>query len=338
MKVRKDVRSQAALVVILAALGALIFKSPGETHVYFFPYFPATTSPLKGVEFWEGEPRVAALDGYKIDLARYSGFRLWKRLEPVQGARDWDAISGIKSTVDTIRFYHNVEPLFVFVGFPDWAKESACSPLEPEYYDDFAQMVVDVVLYMNLKKIEVLNEMDATGGSPDHFGCWGDAPAYVDLFEITRAAVKSASPDTEVWIGGFMFQTDTVPFIDYVLENIPDPDGVGFHHYPYFAPAITPPWVESVPLAEKLSYLRQRTGAPIVLNETNLVYDGPCSEDVRVAQRDYFESACELAGTCVVYAVTTLEHAWRCAAVLDNDEEPLAIMESFNPYPPPETP
>ena len=123
--------------------------------------------------------------------------------EPSPGVFDWKSLD---DRVATIRAT-NGTPVLTLCCAPDWMKGGApgttdwsrlVEGLQPEFYDDFADLAREVALrYPDVKHYLVWNELKGFWDSG--LGRWG-YETYTDLYNRVYVALKSVNP--EIQVGG----------------------------------------------------------------------------------------------------------------------------------------
>lgn len=192
----------------------------------------------------------------------------WAFVEPVEGERNWSALSGLEEELRTISDAGMNTILSVRVT-PAWAQQIAgysCGPIKPEKLESFAYFMRDLVLRYtaapyNIKYWEIWNEPDIDHSSvpPDSpYGCWGNASDpyfgggyYAEMLKVVYPQIKAADSQAQVLIGGLALDCDPRPgagcavvghnehppkFLEGILQNNGSSyfDGVSFHAYDYY--------------------------------------------------------------------------------------------------------
>jgi len=297
---------------ILVSL-CLILHQPQVSKEYklYFPLVVSSRANL-GIEYWGIGQALDNTDHLDLSYIRYNHV-------------DWSDLDGFESNLEGFRTVR--EPIVVIT---QWIHGStAC-----KYHvasSEYATFVLDLVVTYDLKDIEILNEPDASEGISPYFGCYGDKEAYVELFDLVYAMVKENHPDTTVRLGSFMM--GDYDFIDYVLDTVSEYDSVGFHAYGYWDKSNGWSWGDQS-ASEKYSYLQARTTKPVILTETNLIYDGDCLENGFLeTQKRFFSEVCQEIGNCILYAASTLSVSWRCAGLFYDDYTLLPVGDNFGRSP-----
>lgn len=229
---------------------------------------PAASIPLEtifGVEVDRIDPAV------NLPLAKSAGARWirrvavpWKLVEPEEGRRDWNAIAGLESEFK-VAVEQGFKLIIVARESPPFAQSiarSSCSPIKKEKLGAFTVFMHDLVVRysqppFNVRYWEIWNEPDIDPRlvDPDSlFGCWGDendsfygGGYYADMLRLIYPAMKQASPEAQVMVGGLLLDCDprNPPagkdckpslFLEGILRNGGGDyfDGVAFHAYDYY--------------------------------------------------------------------------------------------------------
>ena len=190
--------------------------------------FVPTPVPLSivGVEMMRISPKrgLALVQSAGVAWVRRNGL-LWADVEPVAGARRWEAVSGLEAE---LRAAHDagLNTILVIRRTPDWAQKVPgyfCGPVSDEALDDLAQFMADAVARYKdppyaVKYWELWNEPDVDPriAQPDWpFGCWGNqddeyygGQDYARMLKAVYPAIKAADPQAQVLIGGLLLDKD----------------------------------------------------------------------------------------------------------------------------------
>jgi hypothetical protein len=273
---------------------------------------PAASSMRFGVELNRNSVAgsVGTLSGFARPLVRFNLID-WAAIEPRQGERNWAAIAAQEAELAAI-VAAGGEPMVGFGGLsPAWAQQvpdKSCGPIKPEALPAFASYVGEIVKRysappFNVRYWELGNEPDAPYQllpSDAPFGCWGNTEdpdfggaAYGNMLKAVYPAIKAASPDSQVILGGLLLNCEPTPnsgckegrFIEGVLKSggAAGFDILAYHSYVYHDTKGLD-WDRNHPgwshrggaLIGKASYLREvmaRYGVdkPLLMNEGALL-------------------------------------------------------------------
>lgn len=180
-----------------------------------FSGMPWPSVPIAGIRLWDT-------------------YTNWSVLEPSRGKFDWPALD---RWLDIAR-EHGVDVLYTFGGTPTWASANpggkcdynpgGCYP--PARMEDWDEFVRAIATHAagRIKYWELWNEAN------QHEYWSGGIPALVTMAQHTRAIVKAADPNAEIFtpsgVGG---ATETAGFLDQFLAGGGGAyvDGVAFHGY-----------------------------------------------------------------------------------------------------------
>ncbi|MCU0489936.1 MAG: hypothetical protein MUE67_13450 [Anaerolineales bacterium] len=235
------------------------------------PYLPET--PVWGIETYYLGPDPS------LDLVKESGAfwvrrnaLLWSEVEAEQGARNWQALSGLELELQNAAA-EGLQVILVVRSTPTWAQSlegSFCSPPTAESLAAFGNFLRDAVARYslppyNVQYWEIGNEPDVAAGlvaSDSPFGCWGQAGdpyygggAYAEILKAVYPSIKLANPQAQVLVGGLLLDCDPrnppeIPagsgnikdctparFLEGALQNGAGDffDGISFHAYDYYA-------------------------------------------------------------------------------------------------------
>jgi len=231
------------------------------------PQTPENT--FLGVEI-AGEKDLEPADRLGTFWVRRNGV-LWHEIEPIEGRRDWDRLSGLETELKTLS-ENNQEVILVVRGTPDWAQRIPgyyCGPIKEDKLEAYGDFISDLVARYsvppyNVKYWELGNEPDVNPEAvlPDMmFGCWGDpeddyygGEYYAEMLNVVYPVIKEADPEAQVLLGGLLLDCDpdnppeTQPgsgeyrectsskYLEGVLQNGGGDnfDGVSFHAYDYY--------------------------------------------------------------------------------------------------------
>jgi hypothetical protein len=273
--------------------------------------------PAFGVEIGRipsGQVMTQAVDA-GVYWIRYNAL-LWADVEPVPGARDWQAVADLEAEMLAARAA-GMQVILIVRKTPDWAQKlpgHSCGPVAPDALDDFARFMADAAERYGappygVKHWELGNEpdIDASLVKPDAvFGCWGDAQDpyyggeyYGQMLQAVYPAIKAANPAAQVLIGGLLLDKEPA------MDDLPNPPGrflegilqagggeffdlVSFHAYALYDGQVhdwellNAAWVQRGGIvAGKADYLREVLSAsgydkPLALTESGLLCAG-CS-------------------------------------------------------------
>ncbi len=199
----------------------------------------------------------------------------WRQVEPAPGRYLWPP--AMDKAVDLLHPHANL--LLVLADIPAWAlqyPEWPCGPLDPAQTAAFADYAVAAVLRYQPEAVELWNEPDAPI-SPEAkgWGCWSisgqeraGGKAYGQAMLPAVAAIRKASPQTQILSGGLLFGCEVdgyfgCPGQDF-LAGIQESgllaviDGVAFHAYAQWFGEDDPPNARY--LAWKATTIRRITG------------------------------------------------------------------------------
>ncbi len=188
----------------------------------------------------------------------------WREIEPVEGQRNWAALSGIEQEFK-LAGEQGFKLVAVVRDAPVWAQAVqgvGCGPIKAEKYRAFGAFMRDLVARYgqspyNVHYWEIWNEPDIApqlvpAGSL--WGCWGNAKdayyggeAYGEMLKVIYPMVKSGRSDAQVMVGGLLLDCDPrqppagkdcmpARFLEGVLKAGGNNafDGVAFHAYDYY--------------------------------------------------------------------------------------------------------
>jgi len=155
---------------------------------------------------------------------------LWSEVQKDGPVSNWNSphVTQLDAYLETMH-EAGMEVILTIRSTPYWARrnDQSCGPMEIDYIDEFAQFVGEAVnRYKNelgyVTYFEIWNEPDAPfeyfeniPSSP--YGCWGDPydPSgffgggyYGQMLQQVYPALKKASPDAQLVIGGLLLPAD----------------------------------------------------------------------------------------------------------------------------------
>jgi hypothetical protein len=182
------------------------------------------------VSLWEGSTVTTRTIDTRGGWVRYGWQISWRDLQPVEnGPIIWSYLASFEKELRDMR-YSGTRPVVVIKDSPHWAVDpsardsdgalTSCGPIQPNYYDDFAAFVTEVVNRyktdeFNVHDWEIGNEPDVDPDlvPPDYiFGCWGDiddtayygGDKFGQMLIVVSQAIKQADPAAQVWVGGLL--------------------------------------------------------------------------------------------------------------------------------------
>lgn len=201
-----------------------------------------------------------------LSFARFHSIS-WADVEAVQGQRDWSRLNDEFEKI-AILSNNGLVPLVIVRETPAWAEKvpgARCGPMRPEYLDDFASFVGELVTRLsrppyNVRYYEMGNEVDVSlgelgGNGNTAFGCWGDESDpnyggyyYGKMLKAVYPAIKAANPLAVVVTAGLLIDCDpTHPpagktcqqsrFLRGILDNpgaVNSFDILAYHAYPFW--------------------------------------------------------------------------------------------------------
>ena len=254
-------------------------QQPATQQVVSTRAVPTQAPYLPAVPVWGIEAYYLGADDPGLNLIKQSGAYwvrrnalLWSDVEPVEGVRTWEILTGLESELKAAAA-QGLQVILVVRSTPEWAQSlpgSYCSPPKPESLDAFGDFLHEAVRRYsvppyNVQYWEIGNEPDVAAGlvaSDAPFGCWGQAddPYYGGEYyaEILKAAypqMKSANPQAQVLVGGLLLDCDPVnppeaqPGSGQLKDCTPARylegalaagagayfDGISYHAYDYYA-------------------------------------------------------------------------------------------------------
>lgn len=218
------------------------------------------------------EDHSALLGEPGLTLMRHNGL-IWYAVEPVEGERNWAAISELEGKLERADS-SGLTTILIVRGTPEWAQlvpGSFCGPILPAKLQSFADFMFETVSRYsqppyNVKYWELGNEPDVDPvlvHPRSVFGCWGNhlglyygGDYYAEMLKRVYPAIKNADPEAQVLLGGLLLDCDPNQppvdkdchagnFLEGVLQNGGGDyfDIVSFHGYtPYFGPETVLPY------------------------------------------------------------------------------------------------
>ncbi|MFM8320002.1 MAG: hypothetical protein ACKOC5_03720 [Chloroflexota bacterium] len=285
----------AAAPTLDAAPGAPVSPTqPGALPTATRPTVTLPAFPLPGME-------LESISQQALDLSIQAGAYWirrnmldWSLVEPVEGQRDWSALTGLETEMQRVA-QAGGQLVLVVRGAPDWAQEKTgvwCGPIMGEKLPAFAAFLQEAVTRYsaapyNVKYWEIGNEPDIDPKLVDPkspYGCMGNRKneyygggEYAELLKAAYPAVKAANPQAQVLVGGLLLDCDPVSppegsdctpalYLEGALRAGAGDffDGVSFHAYDryleaykYHNPNWHAAWNSSGPaLVPKTRYLR----------------------------------------------------------------------------------
>ncbi|MFN2198106.1 MAG: hypothetical protein ACK2UW_18445 [Anaerolineales bacterium] len=145
----------------------------------------------------------------------------WRQLQPYPNqAPDWNQLSDLEAELQTLGNL-GARPILIVDDYPLWATTLpiSCSAIKPEYYDEFAAFVGELVTRYGtwVKDWELGNEVDVDPHLIDPnsvYGCWGDISdleyyggrAYGEMIKVVSPVIKSIDPAARVWHAGMFLK------------------------------------------------------------------------------------------------------------------------------------
>lgn len=261
------------LLVVALVFGACVPRPepvPDVLEQYFF-YLPLVIRCDSPPRFGVQDEHVAHYEEY-ADISRVVITVEWA--EGIEERLPW--ITPYWPTMASIRG-----------GTPDEYKlwpGVVCSPPAGEYYDEFADFVLEVA-ETGVMAIEVWNEPNMSTTSYPFIGCWGTSyaagAAYGDLVRVVYDAVKSEYPDVEIVIGSLAFS-----YSDFVAGMLASAtghyDAVSFHCY------VPHPGGSFATCGGYAEWLATKTSAPLAMSETAVLSYQPCDVDYAGRQVEWW--------------------------------------------------
>jgi hypothetical protein len=198
-------------------------------------------------------------------FTRLNGIR-WSDVEPSEGQRNWSALADEEEQL-LAAAENGIQVVLVVRQTPLWAQKipgALCGPIKEDKLEAFGSFLHDLVARYsvapyNIKYWELYNEPDVDPdlvmpiGSPDPFGCWGDASDdyygggyYAEMLKAAYPKIKQADPQAQVLVGGILMSCNPASgkcnsdeeilaskFFEGILANQGGAyfDGVAFHNY-----------------------------------------------------------------------------------------------------------
>ncbi|NOK60598.1 MAG: hypothetical protein GFH27_549297n197 [Chloroflexi bacterium AL-W] len=221
-------------------------QAPPPTQVYLpmiqtpppppnpFGFDLRTYSPEESLEY------IRAFRGATPRWTR-AGDVFWASVEPVRGAGyNWDAIKHIEENVRRLRA-EGIEPIVMVRHTPEWAQTipgRVCSPMKPEYIDDFARFMEALTARyadgpLEIDYWEIWNEPDYAADQIydiQGVGCWANPSVpdkggayYGEVLKRIYPGIKQANPRAVILAGAlaYFWPDDEVsrPFLRGMLES-----------------------------------------------------------------------------------------------------------------------
>lgn len=231
---------------ILALLGLAIFAPWGIYYTFLQPAIAQSATPqqiyipiIHNGQKWVNPVGVETavvivpsaaiypyLDSLNPGYVRLNGRISWRLLQPnLNQPPDWELIGSLQAELETLTSL-GAMPILVVDDFPLWATihPTSCSAIKPEYYDEFAAFVGELVSRYGtwVKNWELGNEVDVDPSLVDNnaiYGCWGDIDdleyyggrAYGEMIKVVSPVIKGIDPTARVWHAGmFLKHPETV--------------------------------------------------------------------------------------------------------------------------------
>jgi hypothetical protein len=216
----------------------------------------------------------------------------WASIEPVQGQRNWDALSDLDKQLQNARNM-GLRVVLTVEDTPEWAHAPglACGPVLPEKLPALAAFLHDLVQHYSatpyqVKTWELWPEPDVAGEA----GCWGDPndPYYGgDDYAVMLAAVypqiKAADPEAQVLVGSLRVECDpdnapggkdcsSSNFLEGILQASGEAyfDGIGFHAVDGFA-IYDLPWGTAFQYSNYNWHSYWHTTGPVVIAKAHFI-------------------------------------------------------------------
>lgn len=323
-------RRLLALVLLLAlgVAGGSSSMVSGQAVAPFRTYIPISLG-LQIPRTVFGVEMTQATAARNLDGARAIGSRfvrrnglLWKDIEPVEGAGyNWAAPSAVALETELRNISGlGLEPVLIVRGYPRWAAQSDCAPINPAKNPNFAAFLAAAVSRYsvppyNVRYWELGNEPDAPITGDNLFGCWGNPAdptyfgggAYGAMLKAVYPAMKAVNANIQVMNGSLLLdKPDPAPIAKFMRGVLASGAGgsfdvLGYHSYCFYInssdPKLNnnPDGVDSrnqvctgdwkVPFLRKLLAEARVPAKPMFNTETALLCSGGL--DCRQAQADY---------------------------------------------------
>lgn len=207
---------------------AVASNAPQNTYIPLVQRTSGINFPL-GTEMRvvSEENGLAQIGGLGRIWLRLNGV-LWSEVEPVEGQRDWSALSDLEDQLLAASQY-NTQVILVVRKTPPWAQKYEgyyCGPVREDKFDAFADFMAALVRRYSgppyrVKYWEIGNEPDVDPGLSDFwgpdipYGCWGDSQDefygggyYAEMLKTVTPRIKEADPEAKVLVGGLLMNCD----------------------------------------------------------------------------------------------------------------------------------
>jgi len=253
----------SCFVVLLALLMAgSSFAEPAAPnstehhHINFVPFTSNGVVPrtVFGVEMTAARPDRGLDNVAQLGPAwvRLNGL-LWKDVEPLERrGYTWTSptVAALEAELLAISA-RGLQPVLVVRGYPRWAAQTDCAPIDPDKYAQFASFLAAAVKRysvppFNVRYWELGNEPDAPIGADNMYGCWGNPAdpyyggrAYGNMLKAVYPAIKAANPQVQVLNGSLLLDRPTTPSAKFMGGVFAAGaanafDVLGFHAYCMF--------------------------------------------------------------------------------------------------------
>lgn len=213
---------------------------------------------------------------------------------------NWEQLDMVYTQLEEQNLRYTIQIKFVP---PTWRvyPEKECSPPKPEYYDDFARLVIEVLDRYDPYLISIWNEPEPTPkelppGWDHYIGCWGDLEKeyfggedYGKFLAYIYPIIKNAHPDITIAGGELVFSLYNERDKQFAkgLVKYGMFDEFAFHSYPSWPyPSYDYPFMQA-------EFARTLTDKPLQLSETSYACDDAyydCSDPAFLeAQAKYLE-------------------------------------------------
>lgn len=316
-----------AAMILISSLMINPTRVRGEEYI---PTIGADIREIENVGLVDGDPYGEAINYW----VHYNSLK-WSEVEKTKGSYTWENNPHIQA-LDAYLSKMNaagMEVILTINSTPKWARshDLYCGPMASNYIGEFAAFVAQAVRRYSrepysVEYYEIWNEPDSPQiyhlSDPDsEFGCWGDhtdtnffgGRFYGDVLKQVYPALKAASADAQLVIGGLLLPADPEDDFWSTWKNKPATwvysnmskyfkgileacqgsecfDFVNFHGYLYYGPASAielemlagapePFWDERGGQVEgKLAYLKElmdeySVDKPFILTEAALLGD-----------------------------------------------------------------
>jgi hypothetical protein len=258
----------------------------------------------------------------------------WRELQPNLGDPiNWGLLASFETELKAL-IVMGARPIVVLDDYPLWATTLPynCAPIKPEYYDEYAAFVGEVVnryKYM-VRDWELGNEVDIDPllltRDEAQYGCWGDiddeyygGQAYGDMLKVVSPQIRAADPTARIWHAGLLLGVPltTNPalghpenFIRGVLATGAAPyfDVLPYHAHGLFYDALADPYIAPFSpwapwgggMRGKANFLRQimqeyGVSKPMMVNEIGVGCQVPPAETCDPLPPLFFEYKADMA-------------------------------------------